>query len=79
MIGEYFLDEFEIDKLITRLNEIKQKEFKSLFESIEKSKEQEAVVRGFLSPHLDAVATERSQFMLPSPESIVVAMAALVE
>ena len=77
MIGEYFLDELEIDKLVARLNEIKQKEFKSLLESIEKSKEQEAVVRGFLSPHLDAVVADRSQFMLPSPESIVEAMAEL--
>jgi len=79
MIGEYFLDEFEIDKLVARLNKIKPKEFKSLFESIEKSKEQEAIVRGFLIPHFDAVAAERSQFMLPSPESIVEAIAELVE
>ena len=77
IIAEYFLDESEIDKLVDRLNEIKHKAFISLFESIEKSKQQESVVRGFLSPHFDAVVAERSQFMLPSPESIVEAMAEL--
>ena len=39
MIGEYLLDEPEIDKFIDKLNEIKQKDFKALFDNIAKSVE----------------------------------------
>jgi hypothetical protein len=78
MIGEYFLDESEIDKLFVQLNEIKQKEFKTLFESIEKSRNQECAIRDFLSPYLDIIAKERPHFLLLSPESIIEAMAELV-
>lgn len=79
LIGEYLLDESEIDYLISRLNEIKQKEFKLLFENLEKANEQECVVRDFLNPHFEAVITQRTQFMLPSPDCIIEAMAELVE
>ena len=79
LIGEYLLDEAEIDCLISRLNEIKQKEFKLLFENLEKANEQECVVRDFLNPHFEAVITQRTQFMLPSPDCIIEAMAELVE
>jgi hypothetical protein len=78
MIGEYLLDEPEIDKIIDKLNEITQKEFKVLFDNIAKSAAQETVVRDFLTPHFDAVITERSQFLLPSAENIIGAMADLV-
>lgn len=78
MIGEYLLDEPEIDKLIDKLNEIKQKEFKVLFDNIAKSAEQETVVRNFLNPHFDTVIAERSQFSLPSAENIIGAMADLI-
>ena len=79
MIGEYLLDEVEIDCLISRLNEIKQKEFKALFENLEKASEQECVVREFLNPHFEAVVAERTQFLLPTPECIIEAMAELIE
>lgn len=79
LIGEYLLDEAEIDCLISRLNEIKQKEFKLLFENLERANEQECVVRDFLNPHFEAVITQRTQFMLPSPDCIIEAMAELVE
>lgn len=49
MIGEYLLDEPEIDTLINKLNEITQKEFKMLFDNIAKSAEQETV-DGYLIP-----------------------------
>ena len=79
LIGEYLLDEAEIDCLISRLNEIKQNEFKLLFENLEKANEQEHVVRDFLNPHFEAVITQRTQFMLPSPDCIIETMAELVE
>lgn len=76
---QYLLDEVEIDCLISRLNEIKQKEFKTLFESLEKSSEQECVVREFLNPHFEAVVAERTRFLLPTPECVIEAMAELIE
>lgn len=79
MIGEYLLDEVEIDCLISRLNEIKQKEFKTLFENLEKTSEQECVIRKFLNPHFEAVVAERTQFLLPTPECVIEAMAELIE
>lgn len=79
MIGEYLLDEVEIDSLIARLNEIKQKEFKTLFENLEKASEQECVVREFLNPHFEAVVAERTQFLLPTPECVIEAVAELIE
>ena len=79
MIGEYLLDEKEIDSLIARLNEVKQKDFKTLFEKLEKSSEQECVVRDFLTPHFDAVTSTRAKFLLPTPEDIIEVMAELVE
>lgn len=79
MIGEYLLDEVEIDCLISHLNEIKQKEFKTLFENLEKASEQECVVREFLNPHFEAVVAERTQFLLPTPECVIEAMAELIE
>ncbi len=78
MIGEYLLDEVEIDCLISRLNELKQKEFKTLFENLEKANEQECVVREFLNPHFEAVVAERTQFLLPTPECVIEAMAELI-
>ena len=78
MIGEYLLDEGEIDSLISQLNEVKQKEFKTLFENLQKSSEQECVVRDFLNPHFEAVVANRTPFLLPTPENIIDAMAELV-
>ena len=78
MIGEYLLDEGEIDSMISRLNEVKQKEFKTLFENLQKSSEQECVVRDFLNPHFEAVIAKRTPFLLPTPENIIDAMAGLV-
>ena len=78
MIEEYLLDEGEIDSMISRLNEVKQKEFKALFENLQKSSEQECVVRDFLNPHFEAVIAKRPPFLLPTPENIIDAMAELV-
>ena len=77
MIGEYLLDEQEIDHLISRLNEIKQKEFKVLFESLEKADEQEYVIREFLNPHFETIASDRIQFSLPAPDCVEKALAEL--
>lgn len=77
MIGEYLLDEQEIDHLISRLNEIKQKEFKVLFESLEKADDQEYVIREFLNPHFETIVSDRIQFSLPAPDCVEKALAEL--
>lgn len=76
MIGEYLLDSTEMDKLMKKLDEVPQKEFKPLFGKILKSEQQEATIREFLLPHFEAVVTEREPFALPTGEAI---MEAIVE
>lgn len=78
MIGEYLLDEDEIDALILQLNEIDQKKFKALFEAIQKAKEQELVVREFLTPYFEEVVSARSPFFLPSSADIAEVMSELL-
>ena len=70
------LDGQEIDKLIRKLDSIKQKEFKALFDSLQKAPEQEQIIRSFLEPHFDAVISERESFSLPSGDEIVEAVIA---
>lgn len=79
MIGEYLLDETEMDCLISRLNEIEQKTFKSLFENLEKASNQESVIREFLNPHFEAVVSQRAQFSIPNPECIIESMTELID
>lgn len=79
MIGEYLLDEKEIDTLVTNIGETDQKAFKKLFESIAQSENQEETIRAFLTPVFDAVVAKRPAFLLPSAETMVNAMAELVD
>lgn len=79
MIGEYLLDEKEIDVLIARLDQVDQKTFKTLFEHLHQASEQECVVRDFLNPHFEAVIAQRNRFHLPTTENIVDSIAELVE
>ena len=79
MIGEYFLDETEIDALIAKIGETDQKAFKKLFESIAQSEQQEETIRKFLSPVFDAVVAERPAFLLPTADTMIDAMNILIE
>lgn len=74
LIGEYLLDATEMDKLIEKLDEIPQKEFKPLFGKILKAEKQEETIRVFLTPYFDSVISEREPFALPSGETILEAM-----
>ncbi len=78
LISEYLLDEDEIDKLVKRLDLLKPKVFKTLFENIAKAKEQEAVVRAFLEPHYEEIIKERPAFELPNADSIAEVMDGLI-
>lgn len=79
MISEYMLDNTEIDSLVASLNNISQKEFKMLFETIEQSERQEEIIQNFLEPHFDAIMQERERFSLPSNEELAAAFAELFE
>lgn len=74
LIGEYLLDSTEMDKIIKKLDSISKKEFKTLFNSLLKSENQEELIRNFLSPHFNAVIEEREYFTLPSNETILESM-----
>ena len=63
-----------MDKLIEKLDEIPQKEFKPLFGKILKAEKQEETIRVFLTPYFDSVISEREPFALPSGETILEAM-----
>lgn len=78
MIGEYLLDEAEIDALVALIGEVDQKTFKKLFESISQATEQEETVRAFLTPLFDDVVSKRPEFLLPSAETMIDAMVSLV-
>lgn len=78
MIGEYLLDEAEIDTLIARLNAISPKKLQQHLEKVEAAEKQEETIRHFLSPHFDAVVTERKPFALPSAENILEAVAEMI-
>ena len=77
MIGEYLLDEEEIDALVAKIGEVDQKAFKKLFESIAQAEQQEETIRTFLVPMFDDVVANRPEFLLPSAETVVDAMVAL--
>lgn len=77
MIGEYFLDEAEIDALVNKIGESDQKAFKKLFESIAQAEQQEETIRAFLTPIFDDVVANRPEFMLPEAETMVDAMVSL--
>lgn len=79
MIGEYLLDDAEIDALVTKIGEVDQKAFKKLFESIAQAEKQEETIRSFLTPMFDDVVANRAEFLLPSAEMVVDAMVGLAE
>lgn len=79
MIGEYLLDEEEIDTLITSIGKTDQKAFKKLFEWIAQSEKQEETIRAFLTPLFDEVIAKRPAFLLPSAETMMNAIADLAE
>ena len=66
MIGEYLLDETEIEKLIHSLDKIPQNDFKS--------ENQETTIRQYLTPHFDEITAKRDCFLLPSSETILEAI-----
>lgn len=79
MIGEYLLDEAEIDTLIARLNGISPKKMQKHLGEVEAAEKQEKTICSFLRPHFDAVAAERKPFSMPSAEEILEAVAEMVE
>ena len=70
IVNEYLLNDEEIEKFIEDINNVKQKEFKKLFENIQKSNQQEKTIREFLEPKLDGIVSMREQFFLPSEEEL---------
>ena len=74
MIGEYLLNAAEMDQLMVALDHVPQKEFKSMFGSLLKAERQEEMIRDFLKPHFEKIASEREPFALPSGEMMLEAL-----
>ena len=70
VVNEYLLNDDEIEQFIESMNQVRQKEFKELFDNIQKSNEQEKVIRDFLEPKLEEIVSQREQFYLPSDEEM---------
>ncbi len=70
MINEYLLSSEEIDKLVSKLGEIKSKEYKTFFTELRNADEQEKYIQEFLEPLFDDVIKDRKQFLLPSDDKI---------
>lgn len=79
MAVEYLLDSSEMDKLLELLNDVSSSEFKTLMEQTLPAQEQEAVVRAFLTPKFDEVATHRDRFALPTDDQVNQALVSLEE
>lgn len=79
LVGEYFLDESEIDKLMDILDKIDKKTFKKFFETLSKSDNQDKTLREFLEPKFETVIKQRPKFKLPSDSEILEAMSDLFD
>lgn len=77
MIGEYLLNEEEIDALIKRMGDAPENNLPELFENILKAEQQEEEVRRFLTPMFEEITASRPKFELPSNEEIDNALEAI--
>lgn len=68
LIYEYMLSESEIDVLIEKLNDIKVKEFRNLFERVMASDEQEKEIEDFVKHYFEEIIRRRP--VLPEPTTI---------
>ena len=59
LISEYLLDEIEIEKFVSKMNTISDREYKSLFERLNSTDSQEESIRSFLKPYLEEIVKER--------------------
>ena len=69
--NEYLLDKNEVELLVSKMDSIKDKDFKKLFGDLQKGKNQEKILRSFLTPYFDEIVKGRKPFELPSPEDII--------
>ncbi len=76
MSVEYMLADDEVDKLVSKLNNIDSAAFKSLLEQTMISERQEQTVRDFLVPIFESVIEEREPFGLPPSDEIESSIAA---
>jgi len=65
MVGEYFLDEKEIELLVKIMNKQDPKVMKNLLYAYRKSSSQEKTIREFLIPIFNQVISKREKFVMP--------------
>lgn len=72
--SQYFLDEDELELLVSKLDETNANELKGLFESFMQNEAQEDLIRGYLEPIFDDTVSGRQKFLLPTDEDIAKAL-----
>ena len=71
LIYEYMLSESEIDVVIEKLNTIKPKEFKKLFQDVQSAEKQEKVIDDFLRHYFEEIIRTRPKIEEPSPADLI--------
>lgn len=74
MTVEHILDSSEMDKLIAMLDDVESTEFKTLLEKTLPAKNQEGIVRDFLTPKFEEIASQRKRFAAPTNDQIAGAL-----
>lgn len=77
MIGEHLLDADEIEALVQRLDAADPAELRRLFTQVQRAQVQEAPLRDYLLPHVEAVTAARERFSMPGPADIFAVLSAL--
>lgn len=71
LVYEYLLSESEINVVIEKLNDVKPKEFKKLFQKVMETEQQEKVIDDFVRHYFEEVIRTRMVLPEPKPEDIV--------
>lgn len=71
LIYEYMLSESEINVLIEKFNNIKAKEFKTLFTNVQAADRQELVIDNFIRHYFEEIIRSRPKLSEPKPDECI--------
>lgn len=71
MVYEYMLSESELDTIIEKLDNLKSKEFKMLFKSVQSSDNQEKIIEDFIRKYFEEIIRRRPKIAEPTPKDLI--------
>ena len=71
MVYEYMLSESELDTIIEKFDNLKPKEFKMLFKSVQSSDNQEKVIEDFVRKYFEEIIRRRPKIEEPTPNDLI--------